>query len=170
MDRLRGRSGAHDGHLGGARRGQPRRLLRRGRGGRSACGPSCCRARRRVGSRSSGRPPTSIPALGPFLVVDIGGGSTEFSYGTTECEASALARHRLRALHREVPRARPAPARGAVGVPVGGRGVRRRRRRATSPRSPRPARSSAWPARSRRRPRSSSAWRPTTATGSTTSS
>ena len=26
------------------------------------------------------------PALGPCLVVDIGGGSTEFSYGTTECE------------------------------------------------------------------------------------
>ena len=28
------------------------------------------------------------PALGPFLVVDIGGGSTEFSYGMTRCEAS----------------------------------------------------------------------------------
>ena len=28
------------------------------------------------------------PARGPFLVVDIGGGSTEFSYGTTEAEAS----------------------------------------------------------------------------------
>jgi exopolyphosphatase / guanosine-5'-triphosphate,3'-diphosphate pyrophosphatase len=28
------------------------------------------------------------PALGPFLVVDIGGGSTEFAYGTTECEAA----------------------------------------------------------------------------------
>ena len=28
------------------------------------------------------------PALGPFLVVDIGGGSTEFSYGTTTCEAA----------------------------------------------------------------------------------
>jgi exopolyphosphatase/guanosine-5'-triphosphate,3'-diphosphate pyrophosphatase len=28
------------------------------------------------------------PARGPFLVVDIGGGSTEFSYGTTECEQS----------------------------------------------------------------------------------
>jgi exopolyphosphatase/guanosine-5'-triphosphate,3'-diphosphate pyrophosphatase len=28
------------------------------------------------------------PALGPFLVVDIGGGSTEFSYGTTRCEAA----------------------------------------------------------------------------------
>lgn len=28
------------------------------------------------------------PARGPFLVVDIGGGSTEFSYGTTEPEAS----------------------------------------------------------------------------------
>jgi len=28
------------------------------------------------------------PTLGPFLVVDIGGGSTEFSFGTTECEAS----------------------------------------------------------------------------------
>ena len=26
------------------------------------------------------------PARGPFLVVDIGGGSTEFSYGTTDCE------------------------------------------------------------------------------------
>jgi len=28
------------------------------------------------------------PALGPFLVVDIGGGSTEFCIGTTECEAA----------------------------------------------------------------------------------
>jgi len=28
------------------------------------------------------------PALGPFLVADIGGGSTEFSWGTDECEAS----------------------------------------------------------------------------------
>jgi exopolyphosphatase/guanosine-5'-triphosphate,3'-diphosphate pyrophosphatase len=26
------------------------------------------------------------PSLGPFLVVDIGGGSTEFAYGTTDCE------------------------------------------------------------------------------------
>jgi exopolyphosphatase/guanosine-5'-triphosphate,3'-diphosphate pyrophosphatase len=28
------------------------------------------------------------PALGPFLVVDIGGGSTEFSYGSDLCESS----------------------------------------------------------------------------------
>jgi len=28
------------------------------------------------------------PALGPFLIADIGGGSTEFSWGTGECEAS----------------------------------------------------------------------------------
>ncbi|MGZ4695151.1 MAG: Ppx/GppA phosphatase family protein [Acidimicrobiales bacterium] len=28
------------------------------------------------------------PQLGPFLVVDIGGGSTEFSYGMTRCEAT----------------------------------------------------------------------------------
>ena len=28
------------------------------------------------------------PARGPFLIVDIGGGSTEFSYGTTACEAT----------------------------------------------------------------------------------
>lgn len=27
------------------------------------------------------------PADGPFLIADIGGGSTEFSFGTTECEA-----------------------------------------------------------------------------------
>jgi exopolyphosphatase/guanosine-5'-triphosphate,3'-diphosphate pyrophosphatase len=26
------------------------------------------------------------PNLGPFLVIDIGGGSTEFAYGTTDCE------------------------------------------------------------------------------------
>ena len=28
------------------------------------------------------------PAQGPFLVVDLGGGSTEFAYGTTTCEAA----------------------------------------------------------------------------------
>jgi exopolyphosphatase / guanosine-5'-triphosphate,3'-diphosphate pyrophosphatase len=28
------------------------------------------------------------PALGPFLVVDIGGGSTEFAYGTVTCEVA----------------------------------------------------------------------------------
>lgn len=28
------------------------------------------------------------PADGPFLIIDIGGGSTEFAYGTTSCEAS----------------------------------------------------------------------------------
>ncbi len=28
------------------------------------------------------------PTYGPFLVVDIGGGSTEFAYGLTECEAA----------------------------------------------------------------------------------
>lgn len=28
------------------------------------------------------------PAQGPFLVIDIGGGSTEFAFGTSECEAA----------------------------------------------------------------------------------
>ena len=73
--------GARDRDQRGARRDEPRRVLRRrarrarrraraalGRGGGARC-------------RSSARPPTSTRPR-PYLVVDIGGGSTEFVLGT----------------------------------------------------------------------------------------
>lgn len=49
------------------------------------------------------------PSLGPFLVVDIGGGSTEFSYGTTEAEGAlsldmGCVRLTERFLHHDPPR------------------------------------------------------------------
>ena len=48
--------------------------------------PSCCRATRRSAWRSSAPPAELDPARGTFLVVDIGGGSTEFIVGTTEVD------------------------------------------------------------------------------------
>ena len=49
----------------------------------SASGPSCSAARRRRGSSSSARPSGSTEPA-PYLVVDVGGGSTEFIVGTDE--------------------------------------------------------------------------------------
>ena len=57
--RTRCRAGSHRGDIRGARRRQPRRVLRRCRSSSSARGPSCCRARRKVTSRSSVRQQTS---------------------------------------------------------------------------------------------------------------
>ena len=45
---------------------------------------------------------------GPYLVVDVGGGSTEFIVGTRRARRALLDRHRLRAPHRAVPALRPA--------------------------------------------------------------
>ena len=38
----------------------------------------------------------------PYLVVDVGGGSTEFIVGTDEPDGAVLHRHRLRPAHRAV--------------------------------------------------------------------
>ena len=46
----------------------------------------------------------------PYLVVDVGGGSTEFIVGTDAPDGLHLGRHRLRAAHRAVPALRPADA------------------------------------------------------------
>ena len=54
------------------------------------------------------------PADGPFLVVDIGGGSTELHRRHHRGGGGAIARHRVRAPHREAPAQRPARAGGAV--------------------------------------------------------
>ncbi len=98
---LRRRAGADDRHLRRPRRREPRRLLRRGRGRRRRCAPSCSAARRRAGSPSSGPPPTSTPPTARSSWCDIGGGSTEFSYGTDRVRGHDLHRHGLRAHHRE---------------------------------------------------------------------
>ena len=55
---------------------------------RSACGPSSCRATRRPGCPSPARPSGLAKDRGPFLVFDLGGGSTEFAYGHDEVEAA----------------------------------------------------------------------------------
>ena len=65
---------------------EPRRLLRARDRRRSASRRSCSPARRRRGCRSSGAT-TGLAAPAPYLVVDIGGGSTEFVLGTTAPEA-----------------------------------------------------------------------------------
>ncbi len=59
------------------------------------------------------------PAMGPFLVVDIGGGSTEFAWGTTACEESVsldigAVRVTERFLHSDPPK--PEELHGAVSV------------------------------------------------------
>ena len=54
----------------------------RGREGGRRRAPSCCRALEEAGLSFAGATAELDPASGPFLVVDIGGGSTEFSYGT----------------------------------------------------------------------------------------
>ena len=68
----------------------------------SACRPSCSPATRRAGCRSAGATAELDPADGPFLVVDIGGGSTEFIVGTDRARGRRVGRHRVRAPHREV--------------------------------------------------------------------
>ena len=55
----------------------------------------------------------------PFLVVDIGGGSTEFVLGHVGAGGGVLRRHRLRAGHGAVPAVGSACAGGALGRGVG---------------------------------------------------
>ena len=83
--RARGRAGAHHGHLRAPATPPTATSSSTPPRSSSARGPSCCRARRRASCRSSAPPPTST-AAGPFLVVDIGGGSTEFIVGTDDAE------------------------------------------------------------------------------------
>ncbi len=99
------------------------------------------------------------PSDGPFLVVDIGGGSTEFAYGTDTVLGSHSAdmgcvRITERYLEHDPPR--PEELHGGV---VGRRAAPRRRR----PRDPGCRRGAApasvSPARCRRSPRSNRAWR-----------
>ena len=154
-----------DGHLRGPRRRQPRRVLRRRRGRRSACGPSCCPARRRAGSSFAGATAGLDPADGPFLVVDIGGGSTEFIVGTTEAEGVVSVDIGCVRLTEQLPAPRPAAARGAHQRHLGVVHAISTTSCASVPgRRGRAARSSASPAPSPRSPPSRSAWPPTTAT------
>ena len=67
------------------------------------------RATRRPASRSPARSAGCRPTCpAPYLVVDIGGGSTEFVLGTAEPDARDQRRHRLRPDDRAAPARRPA--------------------------------------------------------------
>ena len=86
--------GATDGALrrdvGVARRREPRRLRRGRRWSGSASSRRSCRATRRPRCRSAA-PTGALQAAGiagPYLVVDIGGGSTEFVLGDSSVRAS----------------------------------------------------------------------------------
>ena len=98
--------------LGVPRRDEPRRVRRRGPRRGSASSPRSSPATRRPRCRSPARPASSPAAAWPtpFLVVDIGGGSTEFVLGEPGAEpvAARVGRHRLRADDRAAPARRPA--------------------------------------------------------------
>ena len=133
-------------------------VLRCRRGGRRRPARSCSAARRRARSASPAPPPTSTADDGPFLVVDIGGGSTECMVGTDRVEevrSFDLGCVRLTEKHLDE---RPARAGGAVQRHRRGDRLVRRPRGARCPRRPPLARSWGWPARSPRSPRSRSAW------------
>ena len=127
IDDLGARAGAHDRHLGRPRRRQPRRLLRPRPRRRWASPPSCCRAPRRPTCPSPAPPPTSIRPRARSWSSTWAGARPSSPTASTAVRGGPVHRDGLRPLHREVPRARPAPTRGAGGRAVGGRGLRRRR-------------------------------------------
>ena len=103
---------------------------------------------------------------GPYLVVDIGGGSTEFVRGTDRRRGGALGRRRLRADDRAAPARRPADARrdrGGRGATSSAALDAAEETVALTGTAP----SSGWPARSRRSRRTRCGCRPTTPTPST---
>ena len=69
--------------------------------------------RRRRGALSFLGATADLDEPAPYLVVDVGGGSTEFVARHRRARRLDLDRHRLRAAHRAVPALRPARARGA---------------------------------------------------------
>ena len=118
----RRRAGALRRDLGHPRRGEPRRVRRRrprpvrrraGGGHRRRGGGAVVRRRDpRAGRQRAAR--------APFLVVDIGGGSTELVAGRAGCRAAGgpVGRRRLRADDRAAPARRPADRRAGRGAPA----------------------------------------------------
>ena len=79
------RADAVRGDLGGSGREQPGRVLRRNRASGSAWSRRSSRAPRRPSSASAAQPADSLALLpGPYLVADIGGGSTELVLGDAD--------------------------------------------------------------------------------------
>ena len=144
----RGRADPLRRDLGDPRREQPAGVRRRhpGAAGRRARGRDRRRGGRPVVRRRDRRADRRRGAATPFLVVDIGGGSTEVVRGADTGRGVAVGRHRLRPADRAPPARRPADRRRDR------RGLRRhprrpRRRSRRTSRSRASARWSAWPAR-----------------------
>ncbi len=105
------------------------------------------------------------PADGPFLVVDIGGGSTEFAVGASRLEGSiSVDMGCVRMTEKYLQHDPPLPE--ELSNCLGGGGAAPGGRRAGAARRP-PGRTAswAWPAPSPTWPRWSRAWRPTTRSG-----
>ena len=102
----------------------------------------------------------AVGVPGPYLVVDLGGGSTELVRGTTDVEAArSVDVGSVRMTERHLHSDPPTPDEVAAARRDVGPRSTRSRRPSTSPAS---ARSSAWPARSRRSRRTRCGCRPTT--------
>ena len=113
IDELGVDAGARHRDQRGARRDEPRRVLRPPRTTRSASRPSCCRARRRralsfLGATADLDAPGAVPRRRHRRRLD------RVRRRHRRARRPGVARHRLRAAHRAVPALRPARARGAV--------------------------------------------------------
>ena len=123
----------------------------------SASAPSCSRADEEGRLSFAGATAELDPADGPFLVVDIGGGSTEFAVGTDECEGvMSVDIGCVRLTEKFLLHDPPRPEELSACLSVVADLPRRRRPRAARG-ARRPDASSAWPGRCRPWPRSSSA-------------
>ena len=110
--RARRRARPRHGHERGARRDRTATTSSPPRATRSASTPELLSGEEEAALSFLGAT-ADLDAPAPYLVVDIGGGSTEFVLGTDAARRAHLARHRVRAHHRAVPALRPARARGA---------------------------------------------------------
>ena len=166
--RARRRAGAHGRHVRARRDARNRDdFIAVVREARSASPPEVVSGDEEAALSFDGATPRARPARqGPFLVIDIGGGSTELVLGTTRAEA---------ALSVDVGCVRLTERHLLDDPPTARAGARPPTPTSTPP-SPRAARAVASSRRARRRPRrlghdrrraSPSAWRPTTPSAST---
>ena len=137
LDELGVDAGARHGHERGARRDEPRRVLRPPRPTRSASTPELLSGEEEAALSFLGAT-ADLDAPAPYLVVDIGGGSTEFVLGTDEPDGLvSLDIGCVRITEQFLDSDPPAPEELSTAV-VGRARPRRRRAARACPASPRP--------------------------------